>query len=193
MLAQLLFRYGYLAVFLGTLLEGETVLVLGGYAAHRGYLQLPLVILLAFLGSLIGDQAAFFLGRRYGTGWVARRATWQPRIARVEALFARRRYALMFGFRFVYGLRNLTPFTLGMIGVSPRTFAPLNALGAAVWALVVGVAGWTFGHGLEVVVERAHRIEGWVFAGGLSLGGALWLLRQLRSRRSEPQRKDPAS
>jgi membrane protein DedA with SNARE-associated domain len=27
--------YGYLAVFLGTLLEGETILLLGGYAAHR--------------------------------------------------------------------------------------------------------------------------------------------------------------
>lgn len=30
-----------LAVFLGTFIEGEIVLVLGGIAAHRGYLDLP--------------------------------------------------------------------------------------------------------------------------------------------------------
>ena len=40
--------YGYLAVLLGTFLEGETILVLGGFAAHRGYLALPWVIVAAF-------------------------------------------------------------------------------------------------------------------------------------------------
>ena len=57
--------YGYLAVLLGTFLEDETILVLGGFAAHRGYLALPWVIVAAFLGSLCGDQLFFFLGRKH--------------------------------------------------------------------------------------------------------------------------------
>lgn len=182
MLAKLLLHYGYWAVFFGTLLEGETVLVLAGYGARRGYLQFPFVVLLAFVGSLLGDQIAFFLGRRYGARWASRRPRWKPRIERVEALFARRRIALMLGFRFVYGLRNLTPFTLGMIGVRPGQFAPLNAAGAAFWALSVGAAGWLFGHGLELALERAHRYEEWVIGVGLVIGGVLWLAKKLRSR-----------
>jgi len=51
--------YGYVAVLLGTFLEGETILVLGGFAAHRGYLALPWVIVAAFFGSLCGDQLFF--------------------------------------------------------------------------------------------------------------------------------------
>ena len=54
--------YGYVAILVGTFLEGETVLVLGGLAAHQGYLQLPGVMLAAFAGTLIGDQLFFFLG-----------------------------------------------------------------------------------------------------------------------------------
>jgi membrane protein DedA with SNARE-associated domain len=50
--------YGYYAVEAGTFFEGETVLVLAGFAAHRGYLELPLVIACAFAGET-GSVLAF--------------------------------------------------------------------------------------------------------------------------------------
>ena len=53
-LASLIQTYGYGIVLIGTVLEGETVLTLAGFAAHRGYLQLPLVIVTAAVG---GGQA----------------------------------------------------------------------------------------------------------------------------------------
>ena len=54
--AQLLTDYGYLAVFAGSLLEGETILVLAGFAAHQGYLSLELTVAIAFVGGTLGDQ-----------------------------------------------------------------------------------------------------------------------------------------
>lgn len=63
-IADFLSHYGYLALLIGTFLEGETILVLGGLAAHQGYLDLAGVILAAFAGSLMGDQFFFLLGRR---------------------------------------------------------------------------------------------------------------------------------
>ena len=51
-----------MAVILGTFLEGETILVLAGLAAHQGYLSLSGIILAAFAGSLCGDQLFFFWG-----------------------------------------------------------------------------------------------------------------------------------
>ena len=65
-LAALISQYGLIAVLAGSLLEGETVLLLAGYAAHRGYLDFTTVVAVAMLGAVIGDQAWFVLGRRQG-------------------------------------------------------------------------------------------------------------------------------
>lgn len=62
-LAALIGTYGYWAVALGCLLEGETVLLLAGFAAHRGYLQWPVVVAVAAAAGFAGDMAFFLLGR----------------------------------------------------------------------------------------------------------------------------------
>lgn len=56
---ELISTYGYVAVGIGTFQEGETILILGGFASHRGYLELPWVIACAFLGTLFGDRFYF--------------------------------------------------------------------------------------------------------------------------------------
>jgi len=52
--------------------RSETVLTLAGVAAHRGYLPLTTLIVLAAIGSFIGDQVYFLIGRRFGGGLFAR-------------------------------------------------------------------------------------------------------------------------
>ena len=58
-LQNIIETYGYAVILIATFLEGETILILGGFVAHRGYLMLPWVILAAFIGSLCGDQQEF--------------------------------------------------------------------------------------------------------------------------------------
>ncbi|MCX5908799.1 MAG: VTT domain-containing protein, partial [Deltaproteobacteria bacterium] len=94
-------HYGYWAILAGTFLEGETILILGGFAAHRGYLELPWVILCAFIGTLGGDQLFFFLGRKYGPKILARRPSWQSRVDQVHRLSERFRHWLILLFRFI--------------------------------------------------------------------------------------------
>src|SRR5258708_22466336 len=65
-------QLGYAAIFVGTFLEGETVLALGGVAAAYCYLSLPGVIAVAVLGAFAGDQCCFYIGRRYGARVIAR-------------------------------------------------------------------------------------------------------------------------
>ena len=71
-LAGLIDSYGYVAVFIGSFLEGETILALAGLAAYRGYLDLSIVIVLAMLAGFLGDQFYFFLGRFNGHKVLAR-------------------------------------------------------------------------------------------------------------------------
>jgi membrane protein DedA with SNARE-associated domain len=110
----LIAHYGYLAVLVGTFLEGETILILAGFAAHRDYLQLPWVIIAAFLGTLFGDQLFFFLGRRHSEYLLSRSPHWRPRLERAERLIHNYRVPIILGFRFLYGLRSVIPFALGM-------------------------------------------------------------------------------
>ncbi|MEZ4371926.1 MAG: DedA family protein [Polyangiaceae bacterium] len=174
--------YGYWAVLVGTLLEGETVLIVGAYFAHRGYLSLPLVMLCAFAGSLLGDQAAFFFGRRVGRGWIEGRPRLKARADRVSQLLEKRRAAVLLGFRFVYGVRSVTPLLVGASGIKPAVFGRYNVAGAALWALVVGALGYAFGQSLELVFAEAKRFEGWVIAAACGVVLVVWVLR-LRERR----------
>jgi membrane protein DedA with SNARE-associated domain len=77
---SLLDAYGYRAVLVGTFLEGETILVLGGVLARIGYLHLHEVILRAFIGSLCGDQLFFYLGRSRSRKILSKRPSWKLRV-----------------------------------------------------------------------------------------------------------------
>ena len=69
---------GYAALFIGTLLEGETVVFLAGLAAHHGYLWFPVVLAVSVVGGFLSDQILFHVGRRYGERVYARGAADGP-------------------------------------------------------------------------------------------------------------------
>ena len=183
MLTQLLDHYGYLAVLLGTVLEGETILILAGFAAHQGYLQLPWVMVAAFAGSVSGDLGWFFLGRRYGQRALARFPRLRGGVARATGMLQRRETLLLLSFRFLYGIRTVTPLAAGLGSVATPRFVLLNALGAAVWSVAVAWAGYGLGHGFMSLLERARAFEEHAFIAILALGAACWVVHALLRRR----------
>lgn len=158
-LEEVVIRYGYLALFVGTFLEGETILLIAGYLAHTGHLDLLWVILAAFLGSFSGDQTFFFLGRWKGLAFLARHPAWQQKAARAFALLSRFQVPVILGFRFLYGIRNVTPFVIGASGLRPRRFFVLNLLGALTWAIAFGCVGYNVGSVVESVLQRVAEYE----------------------------------
>ena len=182
-LEPLITTYGYPLVLAGTFLEGETILVIAGFLAHRGYLSLPLVILAAFAGTFAGDQMFFYLGRNKGMDFLATRPAWKNRSERTFKLLRHHQTAVILGFRFLYGLRTVTPFIIGASGVAPLRFFLFNGLGALVWAALVGSAGFLFGQLLEGVLSKVHRYERWVLLAMALTGTPLWLWNFYRDRR----------
>jgi membrane protein DedA with SNARE-associated domain len=175
--------YGYFSLWIGTFLEGETILVLGGLAAHQGYLRLSGVILSAFAGSMMGDQFFFYLGRRHSQYFLAKWPLWQTNIMRVQQRMARYESLMIVSFRFLYGLRTVTPFVYGMSSVSAGKFASLNAVGALVWAMVVGTGGYFFGQAVETLIGKIKQFEGILLMGILVVGALIWILRYWFRRR----------
>jgi membrane protein DedA with SNARE-associated domain len=173
-LQSIIENYGFAAILVGTFLEGETILVLAGLAAHLGYLNLPLVILAAFLGSLSGDQLYFYLGRKHSFYILKHKPAWEPRIAKFNRLLERYHTLLILSFRFLYGLRTVSPFAMGMSSVSTSRFVVLNAIGAFAWAVCFGVGGYLFGQALEIFIGKIKHYEVQVFALIALLGLLIW-------------------
>ena len=191
-LAFLIAKYGYGAILVGAFLEGETIVLLAGILAKRGVLELWGVILVAFLGSFAGDQLAYFVGHFYGAALLRRNPKWQPRVDRIHAMFAERGTWLLVGFRFLYGLRNLVPFTVGLGAVPPRRFFPWNLLGAAIWAPAIAGAGYEFGSVVGHVLHRARSYEVAAFGVGAAALAAFLLVQRLRKKRSNGGTRDPS-
>ncbi|MGD9139858.1 MAG: DedA family protein, partial [Desulfobacterales bacterium] len=136
--------YGCAAILIGTFFEGETILVLAGLAAHQGYLVLTWVIIAAFAGSLCGDQLFFYLGRKHSQAVLSKRPGWKQKAEKVHKMMNRFETPMILSFRFLYGLRTISPFVIGMSPVSVKKFILLNAVGALVWAVAVGGGGLPF-------------------------------------------------
>ncbi|WP_324779564.1 DedA family protein [Thiobacillus sedimenti] len=186
-LPTLIAHYGYAAVLVGAVFEGETVLLLAGYAAHRGYLDFAAVTGLAWLGAVAGDQFFFWLGRRHGQRLLERRPVLRGRVAEAFALIERHPVAIILTMRFLWGLRMALPIAIGLGRVPWRRFAELNALSAALWAPLVAGLGWSFGALLAGQEAMLHHYEHWVMA---ALAVAALLLRAaVRRRRRHPEPK----
>jgi membrane protein DedA with SNARE-associated domain len=182
-LQSIIENYGYAAILIGTFLEGETILVLAGLAAHQGYLVLTWVILAAFLGSLGGDQLFFYLGRRHSQAILSRRPGWKQKAVKVNRMMNRLQTPLILCFRFLYGLRTVTPFAIGMSTVSAKKFILLNAAGALVWAAAVASGGYLFGHVLEVIIGKAKSYEIYIMGSVAMVGVLIWIFHFYRRRR----------
>ena len=178
-------NYGYLALFVGTFLEGETILLFAGFLAHDGQLDLSMCLLTAFCGSLAGDQTAFYVGRWKGKQFIANRPAWQCRVERVHRMLERFHEVLILSFRFFYGLRNLTPFILGTTEVSGLKFFLLNAVGAAVWAVVFGSAGYLFGEAVNSVLKDVKHLQMIILLVAAVIFTLVYLFRRRRRKKAE--------
>jgi membrane protein DedA with SNARE-associated domain len=179
----LIATYGYPAILVGTFLEGETVVLAAGYLASLGYLSLPLVAICAFLGTWIGDSTYFFIGRRWGATLLEKRPGWRPAAGRALRLLHRYHAIFILSFRFVYGIRTMSPFAIGMSGVSPLRFVLLNMVASAIWAVLFSSVGHLVGSALSSTIEETELYEVYVLAVIVGLGMLLWLAQLLIVRR----------
>lgn len=181
-LSDLLAQYGYYGLFIGCFLEGETVLLLAGIAAHGGYLAFPTVVAVAFVGGTLGDQVYFLVGRRYGEPLLDRWPRFQAPAERVRRLIVRHSALLIVAIRFMYGLRLIGPVVIGMTPVPLWRFAVFNMIGAAIWALGIGAIGYLFGHAIQWFLAELDVFEKLALAAVVVVVALMLVVRGRRAR-----------
>ena len=191
-LEYLIRSYGYWALLVGTFFEGETILMLGGLAAHLGYLELPWVMAVAFVGSFSGDQLYFCIGRLKGQDLLLKRPAWQARAEKVHCFLKRYHDLIMLGFRFVYGIRIMTPVVLGMNHqIKAGRFFVFNAIGAVLWSVAVSAGGFLFGRALEGILKDIRRYQIEIILFVIAAGSLLWGIHRYRERKSRCRSRTP--
>ena len=132
------------------------------------------------MGTLAGDQFFFYLGRIKGKTFLESRPAWLAKSQKVFDLLHRHERLLILGFRFLYGLRTVTPFIVGASNISPLRFFALDAGGSAIWALVIGILGYLFGYTLEVAIGDIKQYELWIFFALLTVGVSIRFIYRYR-------------
>jgi membrane protein DedA with SNARE-associated domain len=179
---DLIANLGYIAIFFGTFLEGESILALGGLAASYGYLTFWYVVGVATLGAFLGDQACFFVGRRYGERALARYPSLAAKAPRVQALVRRWDALAVIVLRFAYGLRIAGPLVIGSCGISPWRLALFNFIGALIWAPIVAGVGYVAGQALEAWIGRLKHVQIVMLMALILAAMLVWLVARLRRR-----------
>jgi membrane protein DedA with SNARE-associated domain len=195
-LLELVYGYGYVIIFIGTLFEGETFVALGGFAAYQEHLSLGILIPVAILGAFVGDNAFFWTGRLKGASLVRRFPALAPKVEVAKKHLERHHLWLIATSRFMYGFRAMLPIAFGMSRIPAWKFMALNFLGAVAWGFLFAFGGFLFGNAVETFIGNVKRYEGYFVLAILIIVGcvqvAFWLRRRSarRASRSLPGNED---
>lgn len=177
-IAEFVREWGYVAVFLGSMIEGESIIFIAGFFAHEGYLSLPKIIIVSFFGTLLADQALYFVGRRYGNPFINRFPSFRPRAERAFQLLRRYDNIFILSFRFIYGIRIISPVVIGTSGIGIQRFMILNFIAAIIWSVGSSLVAYYFAH---LILHHLHLIPKILLA-VVILGGGIWYgLRKWRN------------
>jgi membrane protein DedA with SNARE-associated domain len=163
-------HFTYLGLFVVLLLCGlgmpipeDVALLAGGYMVHRGITRYPITLAVSLVGVVAGDNSLFFLGRRFGTGWVRYFGIGRPgrqvQIERIQKFMQRHGHRAIFYARFLAGLRALIYLSAGSFGVRPAVFLVYDLLGAVISVPIVVTLGYIFGKQLEMIVRYLGGFE----------------------------------
>lgn len=190
-LEKLIQTYGVVAVFLGAAVEGETAAFLGGVFAHRHLLHYWTVAAAAALGSFSADQLYFLLGRYAGNSPTVHKMMGSPKIARVVSMLENHPRLFIFGFRFVYGIRTISPFVIGASSVKARTFVVANFLAASLWGVGITGLGYVSGGLIEMFLGtlklHVHLLVAMAFVIPVIVTMAAILAKRMTSPRQPPR------
>jgi membrane protein DedA with SNARE-associated domain len=178
------FAFAETGAFVGLVVPGETVMLLGGAVAGQGAIDIYLLIAIAWFAAWLGDTTSFFLGRRLGREFVIRNGPrfgiGQERFEKVEDYFGRHGGKTIFIGRFVSLVRAFAPFIAGSSGMRYRAFVPYSILGTGLWASAHILIGYAFSRSIDTAAKYAGR--GAFLLGTLIVvvAGSVVLYRHLR-------------
>jgi membrane protein DedA with SNARE-associated domain len=162
----------------------DTVVAFGAFLAARGDATLAGAFLSTWAGNVGGAMTVFFLARRLGSVWLAKRLQrfgGEARRERLEAMYRSRGAVGLFLSRFVPGLRALAPPMAGALKLPVRRTALIIGVASALWYGTISLLAYHLGARWEDVQSRVTSFSRWTaIAAGAAVLVAIgvWLVRR---------------
>lgn len=154
--------YAYVIVFLGSLIEGEAIILSASALAYMGHLNIYKIMCIAFCGTWFADQALYMIGRAKGKVIFEYFPKLQKPAQKGFELLRKWDAGFIIACRFIYGIRITSCMVVGAAGIEPRRFIPLNILSAIIWTLVSCTAGYLLGPIVVAFFENFHRLQKYI-------------------------------
>jgi undecaprenyl-diphosphatase len=185
------FAFAETGAFVGLIVPGETVMLLGGAVAGQGATDVYLTIAIAWFCAWGGDSTSFFIGRRLGREFLLRHGPrfgfGHDRLAQVEDYFSRHGGKTIFIGRFVGIVRAFAPFIAGSSGMRYRAFVPYSILGCGLWVSAAIWIGYIFSRSIDSAIKYAGKgffVLGTLIAIVVAVVAATRYLRVAQNRRA---------
>jgi len=182
------FAFAETGAFVGLVVPGETVMLLGGAVAGQGAIDIYLLIAIAWFAAWLGDTTSFFLGRRLGRNFVLdhgpKVGISHERFEKVEDYFGRHGGKTIFIGRFISLVRAFAPFIAGSSGMQYRAFVPYSILGTGLWATAHILVGYFFSRSIETAGKYAAKGAFLLATLIVIVAGAIFLYRHFREEKN---------
>ena len=149
----------YVTVFAGCFVEGETTLVTSSFAAHRGYLEIFAVMIIALIATQSWDWMWFTIGRVKGKKLLESRARLKGKADKIDSLLKKHTVPVLLGYRFLYGFRSAVPLAIGMSSIPGKTFLWFSLINTLIWDCLFSSMGYFFGAFLKANLKRIEDYE----------------------------------
>jgi len=173
----------YAFIFAYAASHSMLIVLFVGYAANLGAFDWGKLVLVCWAGSCFGDIIRFWIGRRFGTGWLGRFPRFQRAVQTAARLVDHHYPWILMIHRYPSGIRSVGGFAFGVSRLPRSTFHVLNVISAGIWAAAMVSIGYGLGHISERTLSDA--------ASGVSLTimlaflGLFWVLNRRLERALE--------
>ncbi|MBV5334776.1 MAG: DedA family protein [Sulfuricurvum sp.] len=175
--------YGYAVLFLYSLGGGFLALLGAGVLSFMGKMDITLSITIAFIANFIGDGLLFYMARYHKREMMEYLSKHKRKLAFSHLLLKRRGSWIIVIKKFIYGLKTLVPLAIGLSKYSFLKFSLYNAIGAFIWAMVVGGLSYLFGgaliEGYKMVSDKPYLAPVML----LIIGGSVWFYLSQATKR----------
>ncbi|RAW01051.1 DedA family protein [Pseudochryseolinea flava] len=163
-------QYGYIALLIGSFLEGESSILLASSLIHKGIFDGPYTVLFAFMGSFTSDWIYFFIGRLNGKYFIAHRPKLRAWMRPVQQFFETHQIQILLSYRFLYGFRIIIPVIIGMSSIRATQFLFYSIVSGLTWASAVSIIGYFIGKTLNLQTTVIEENILFIVLGFASLG-----------------------